>query len=111
VTPHDARRVALGVLAAALRSQKGVVREARAEHGRTSREAKRAVARLDELREAYNAISSAQSSERFASSMLSTLVREYDEGDDAAFASTVSIVRGFVERAPVECGVDVDVGG
>ncbi len=98
MTPHDARRVALGVLVAALRAQKDTVRAVRAEHGRTSREAKKAVARLDELREAYNVLGSAQSSERLASSMLSTLVHEYDEGDDAAFASTVSIVREFVGR-------------
>jgi len=97
MTPHDARRVALGVLVAALRAQKDTVRAVRAEHGRTSREAKKAVARLDELREAYQLFSGEQSGERLARSLLLSLVEEYDSGDDAAVAGTISIARGWIE--------------
>ncbi len=80
MTPADVRRVAIGVLAVALREQKARVVALRAEHGRTSRQAKQAVLRFDEMREAYEALSGEQSSERTARMLLDDLVREIDVG-------------------------------
>jgi hypothetical protein len=96
VEAADVRRVAIGALAAALREQNARVRATREEHGRTSRQAKTAVARLDDLRAAHEALTGEQSSERTARMLLGELVREIDEGED--FASTLSIARGYMGR-------------
>lgn len=96
MTPADVRRVAIGVLAIALREQKGRVAALRAEHGRTSRQAKQAVVRLDEMRAAHEALSGEQSSERTAKMLLDDLVRAIDSGEDTA--STLWIARDYLGR-------------
>ena len=96
MTSADVRRVAIGVLAVALREQKARVAAMRAEHGRTSRQAKQAVLRLDEMREAYEALSGEQSSERTARMLLDDIVRALDSGE--ATASTLWIARDYLGR-------------
>jgi hypothetical protein len=96
VTPADVRRVAIGVLAIALREQKARVAALRAEHGRTSRQAQQAVLRLDEMREAHEALSGEQSTERTAKMLLGELVRAIDNGEDTA--STLWIARDYLGR-------------
>jgi hypothetical protein len=96
VTPADVRRVAIGVLAIALREQKARVAALRAEHGRTSRQAQQAVLRLDEMREAHEALSGEQSTERTAKMLLDDLVRALDSGEDTA--STLWIARDYLGR-------------
>jgi hypothetical protein len=96
VTPADVRRIAIGVLAVALREQKTRVAALRAEHGRTSRQAKQAVERLDEMREAYEALSGEQSSARTARMLLDDLVRALDSGE--VTASTLWIARDYLGR-------------
>jgi len=96
VDVRDVRRVAIGVLAVALREQKARVAALRAEHGRTSRQAKQAVQRLDEMRAAYEALSGEQSSERTARMLLGELVRAIDSGEDTA--STLWIARDYLGR-------------
>ncbi len=96
MTPADVRRVAIGVLAIALREQKARVAALRAEHGRTSRQAQQAVLRLDEMREAHEALSGEQSTERTAKMLLGELVRAIDNGEDTA--STLWIARDYLGR-------------
>ncbi len=96
MTPADVRRVAIGVLAIALREQKARVAALRAEHGRTSRQAQQAVLRLDEMREAHEALSGEQSTERTAKMLLDDLVRALDSGEDTA--STLWIARDYLGR-------------
>ena len=96
MTPADVRRIAIGVLAIALREQKARVAALRAEHGRTSRQAKQAVLRLDEMREAHEALSGEQSTERTARMLLDDLVRAIDSGEDTA--DTLWIARDYLGR-------------
>lgn len=98
MTPTDVRRVALGVLAAALREQKLRVRSLAAEHGRTSAKTRKAAHRLDELREAYEAISAEHSSERVALMLLDELVREHDEG--GVWSGTLASARDYLKVRP-----------
>lgn len=95
---HDVRRVAAGAVAECIRTQKAKRAAIIAEDGRTSRRAKNATARLDELKDAFTLLTDEQSSERFARAMLSTLVHELDEGDEAGVRSTVAIVREWLAR-------------
>lgn len=96
MSPADVRRVAIGVLAVAMREQKERVSAAREVCGRASPQAKKAVARLDDLREAHGALTGEQSSERTARMLLGELVRELDEGIDAS--GTLQIARGYLGR-------------
>ena len=96
MTPADVRRIAIGVLAVALREQKARVAALRAEHGRAARQAKQAVLRLDEMREAHEALSGEQSSERTARMLLGEIVRVIDSGEDTA--STMWIARDYLGR-------------
>lgn len=96
--PHDVRRVAIGVLAEACREQKAYVRQARATYGLTSRQARRAVARLDELRAAHEAISAVQSSERTARMLLDDLVTKLDAGVDTSWA--LDMARDYLRGQP-----------
>jgi len=96
VTPADVRRIAIGVLAVALREQKARVAALRAEHGRAARQAKQAVLRLDEMREAHEALSGEKSSERTARMLLGEIVRAIDSGEDTA--STMWIARDYLGR-------------
>lgn len=96
MTPADVRRIAIGVLAIALREQKARVAALRDEHGRTSRQAKQAVQRLDEMRAAHEALSGEQSTERTARMLLGELVRAIDSGEDTA--STMWIARDYLGR-------------
>jgi hypothetical protein len=96
MTPADVRRIAIGVLAIALREQKARVAALRAEHGRTSRQAKQAVLRLDEMRAAHEALSGEQSSERTARMLLGEIVRAIDSGEDTA--SALWIARDYLGR-------------
>jgi len=93
---NDVRRIAIGVLAVALREQKARVAALRAEHGRTSRQTKQAALRLDEMREAHEALSGEQSSERTARMLLGELVRAIDSGEDTAH--TAWIARDYLGR-------------
>ena len=93
---RDVRRIAIGVLAIALREQKARVAALRDEHGRTSRQAKQAVLRLDEMREAHEALSGEQSSERTARMLLDDLVHALDSGE--VTASTLWIARDYLGR-------------
>lgn len=97
MTPADVRRVAVGALAAALREQKARVRQTREEHGRTSRRAKTAVARLDELREAHEALSAEHLDEVRALWLLRTLVDEIEA--EADLSLTLSIARNYLGRS------------
>lgn len=94
--PYEVRRVAAGAVAECIRAQKAKRAAIIAEEGRTSRRAKNAIARLDELKDAFTALTDEQSSERFARAMLSTLVHELDEGDEEGARSTVAIVREWL---------------
>ena len=96
MTPDDVRRIAIGVIAVALREQKARVAALRAEHGRAARQAKQAVLRLDEMREAHEALSGEQSSERTARMLLGEIVRAIDSGEDTA--STMWIARDYLGR-------------
>lgn len=96
MTSADIRRVALGALVAVMREQKDAVRKAREEHGRTSRQAKRAVARLDELREAHGALSCEQGCERTARMLLLGLVEEWRAG--AVSESSLRFAAGYLEE-------------
>ena len=96
MTPADVRRIAIGVLAVALREQKARVAALRAEHGRAARQAKQAVLRLDEMREAHEALSGEKSSERTARMLLGEIVRAIDSGEDTA--STMWIARDYLGR-------------
>ena len=92
----DVRRVAIGVLAAALRVQKGIVADARATYGLRSKEARKAVARLEEMRAAHEALSGEQSTERTARMLLDDLVRALDAGEDVTH--TMWIARDYLGR-------------
>lgn len=96
MTTFDTRRVALGALVAALREQKTKVRAVRDEHGRTSPQAKQAVARLDELREAHGALSSEQGCERTARMLLHGLVDEWRAG--AVSESSLRFAAEYLEE-------------
>lgn len=96
MTSAETRRVALGALVAALREQKAKVRATRDEHGRTSKQAKNAVARLDELREAHGALSSKQGGERTARMLLRGLVDEWREG--AVTESSLRFAAEYLEE-------------
>ena len=93
---HDVRRIAAGCVARELREHKLRVRRLREEQGRTARATKAAVARLDELREAYERLIGEQSKERLAASFLSSLIHELDEGDEQAAATTIRLARGWL---------------
>ena len=95
---YNVRRVAAGAVAECIRTQKAKRAAIIAEDGRTSRRAKNATARLDELKDAFTALTNEQSSERFARSMVSTLVHELDTGDERGAASTLAILREWLAR-------------
>lgn len=96
MTPAEIRRVALGAIVAALREQKAKLRAIREEHGRTSPQAKKAVARLDELREAHGALCGDQSGERTARMLLRGLVDEWREG--AVTESSLRFAAEYLEE-------------
>jgi len=96
MTPEATRRIAAGALAAMLRAQNQRVRAVRAEHGRTSPQAKTAVARLDELREAYARICCEQAAEHTARNLLVWLVNEWRDTGEVS-ESSLRFAAGYLQ--------------
>jgi hypothetical protein len=96
MTPEATRRVAAGAIAAMLRAQNQRVRAVRVEHGRTSPQAKQAVARLDELREAYGRICCEQSAEHTARNLLAGLVDEWRDTGEVS-ESSLRFAAGYLQ--------------
>jgi len=96
MTPEATRRVAAGALAAMLRGQNAKLRAARAEHGRTSPQAKKAVARLDEMREAYARICDEQAAEHTARNLLAGLVDEWRDTGEVS-ESSMRFAAGYLQ--------------
>lgn len=77
--------VALGALNAAIRAQRERIDQLRAERGRTSPQARKAVARLDELREAHRDLERVSGTIRRERHALRWLVDALERGDGHDF--------------------------
>ena len=78
---HALRRVLTGALNDAIRAQKVKAATMAAEHGRSSRQHRTAVARLDELRDAHNRLQSLQVDYSHARMLLHGWVQARKTGD------------------------------
>lgn len=78
---HDLRRILGGVLNDAIRAQKAKAVTMLVDHGRSSRQHRNAVARLDELRAAHNRLQSLQVDYSHARMLLHGWVQSRKTGD------------------------------
>jgi hypothetical protein len=96
MTPRNLRRILLGALRDALAAQKNTVKWTAELDGKTSKTAKKAIARLDELREAYAKLDVLQMEERTARMFLREIVTLSGEDREREIESA----RRYLEEDP-----------
>lgn len=94
---HALRRVLTGALNDAISAQKAKTAATAAEHGRSSRQHRTAVARLDELRDAHNRLQSLQIDYSHARMLLGGWVRACDKDDAYDIAFHLRLAREYFE--------------
>jgi hypothetical protein len=100
MTPRNLRRILLGALRDALAAQHHHVRATAERDGRTSRAAKKAVLRLDELREAYAKLDVLQMEERTARMFLRDIVTMSAEDRWHDVECEIESARRYLEEDP-----------
>lgn len=94
---HDLRRILGGVLNDAIRAQKAKSVTLLVDHGRSSRQHRNAVARLDELRAAHNTLQSLQVDYSHARMLLQGIVAAHDKDDAYDIAFHLRLARKYFE--------------
>lgn len=95
---HALRRVLTGALNGAISAQKAKAATMAAEHGRSSRQHRTAVARLDELRDAHNKLQSLQVDYSHARMLLGGWVQARKTGDVGDEEFHLRLAREYFEE-------------
>lgn len=106
MTDVELGRVLLGVLSAAIRTQRAEVARRRTELGQRDKSTLRAVARLDELREAHRRVDAPHSDLRHARRVLGWVLYDIEQ-EGAPSALTLDCARRLLAgESPEEAGCD-----
>lgn len=100
MTPRNLRRILLGALRETLAAQKHAVKWTAELEGKSSKQAKKAIARLDELREAYNHFNLLQMEERTARMFLRDIVTMSVEDRWHDVECEIESARKYLEEDP-----------